>query len=607
MTWLMISSWRPRKESKPNTRCSTVAARRAPSGTAAGAAARDAGLARIAGVARVTGGGGHSGNPTGRDRQSLCFPARLRALSAPAPLAVGRCAPSLLSPLAGARPALASRGDRLVTIRESSARAHSSKATSTHAVCSRIRDVSQPRAARTAARPIAAAVAPIGIAIGAATALVQPHLSQPWSALVNSASPWLLGGFAAGALAARRRLAVAAGLAACAVMVAAYYVTAAAIEMPVARYLSAFWLACALVGGPVSGLAGWAWRRGTGRARAYGAAFPPGTFIAEAVGAYGFRLHYQPAAALFLLIGVALLCLLIRRVPPDGLPGLDGGLRRGRRARLRAAARRGRRHQFGRRQLRSVDEPVPGPVTVSDAPGSRLVEADGDHARQDQRAADELRAPSASGAAGSRRTAPRTRSRPSRRTTRTSAPAGAPPRCRSRTRSPPRPRRAPAPARSSWSARRTARRPTPRNAAASPGPRRRAAIAAAPTIIPPQVSTTGGRSAWPCAPAPRSAPRSRPHAPVRRVGPRRRRRLEEVHRHRHRRRQREQHADEAHAAAAGQVEHQREPAERGHPAADGQRPRPLPVPAHSQPTMSTIPRYSSMIEIPTGIRAIALK
>jgi len=182
-------------------------------------------------------------------------------------------------------------------------------------VFSRIRDVH--RVLPDVARPIAAGVG-IGIAIGAATALAQPHLDPPWSALVNSASPWLLGGFAAGALATRRRLAVAAGLSACAVMVAAYYVTAAAIEMPVARSLGAFWLACALAGGPVSGLAGWAWRRGTGRARAYGAAFPPGTFIAEAVGAYGFRLHYQPAAALFLLIGVALLCLLIRRVPPAG-------------------------------------------------------------------------------------------------------------------------------------------------------------------------------------------------------------------------------------------------------------------------------------------------
>ena len=179
---------------------------------------------------------------------------------------------------------------------------------------SRIRDVGR---VLPAAWPLAAA-AVIGIAIGAATALLQPHLSLPWSALVNSASPWLLGGFAAGALAARRRLALAAGLSACAVMVAAYYITAAAIELPVARSLGAFWLACALVGGPVSGLAGWAWRRGSGRARAYGAAFPSGTFIAEAIGAYGFRLHYHPAAALFLLIGLVLLCLLIRRVPWTG-------------------------------------------------------------------------------------------------------------------------------------------------------------------------------------------------------------------------------------------------------------------------------------------------
>ncbi len=117
------------------------------------------------------------------------------------------------------------------------------KATSSPTVPGRIRDVDRvllgpigPIAA-SAARPIATAAA-IGIAIGAATALLQPHLSQPWSALANSASPWLLGGFAAGALAARRRLAVTAGLSACAVMVAAYYVTAAVIDMPVARSLA---------------------------------------------------------------------------------------------------------------------------------------------------------------------------------------------------------------------------------------------------------------------------------------------------------------------------------------------------------------------------------
>jgi hypothetical protein len=158
----------------------------------------------------------------------------------------------------------------------------------------------------------------IGALIGAATALVQPHLGLPWSALVNSASPWLLGGFAAGALAARRGAAIGAGLLACVVEVRAYYATATAIAMPVAHHLAPFWLACAAVGGPVAGLAGWGWRRGSGRLRAYGAAFPGGTFIAEAVGAYGLRLHYHPAVALFLVIGIALLCLMIRHAPwPD--------------------------------------------------------------------------------------------------------------------------------------------------------------------------------------------------------------------------------------------------------------------------------------------------
>lgn len=155
----------------------------------------------------------------------------------------------------------------------------------------------------------------IGAVIGAATAVVQPHLGLPWSSLVNSASPWLLGGFAAGALAGRRGPAVGAGLLACVVEVQAYYSTATAISMPVDRHLTAFWLACAVVGGPVAGLAGWGWRRGTGRVRAYGAAFPAGTFFAEAVGAYGLRLHYHPAVALFGLIGVALLGLLIRHAP----------------------------------------------------------------------------------------------------------------------------------------------------------------------------------------------------------------------------------------------------------------------------------------------------
>jgi hypothetical protein len=56
-------------------------------------------------------------------------------------------------------------------------------------------------------------------------------------------------------------------------------------------------------------------RRGVGPVLAYGAAFPAGTFLAEAVGAYGVRLHYRPAVLLFTVIGLALLLLLIRCAP----------------------------------------------------------------------------------------------------------------------------------------------------------------------------------------------------------------------------------------------------------------------------------------------------
>jgi hypothetical protein len=162
--------------------------------------------------------------------------------------------------------------------------------------------------------PVVAGVV-IGVVIGGATAVVQPWVTQPWSSLVNSSSPWLLGGFVAGALSARRRrrAAVAAGLAVCLAEVAAYYVTTTFAQIPVTHSYIAFWVACAVTGGPVSGWAGWAWRRGTGRGGAAGQAFPAGTFIAEGIGAYWLRLHDRPAVEIFLGIGVLLFALVAWR------------------------------------------------------------------------------------------------------------------------------------------------------------------------------------------------------------------------------------------------------------------------------------------------------
>ena len=154
------------------------------------------------------------------------------------------------------------------------------------------------------------AVIAIGAGIGVATSFAQARLSMPWAALANSASPWLAGGFAAGALQSRRGAAVAAGLSACVLEVLAYYATSMARGFPASHAYIVFWTVCAIAGGPLFGLAGWAWRRETGRARVVGGAFLPGTFIAEGIGAYLLRLHDDSAAWLYLVIGAALLIVI---------------------------------------------------------------------------------------------------------------------------------------------------------------------------------------------------------------------------------------------------------------------------------------------------------
>jgi Family of unknown function (DUF6518) len=162
---------------------------------------------------------------------------------------------------------------------------------------------------RPAARIAVAAV--IGILVGSATSFAQAHLDLPWAALANSASPWLLGGFAAGAVQLRRGSAIAAGFVTCGLEVASYYATTAARGFPVSPAWIAFWAACALVGGPVFGWAGWAWRLAAGWWQALGASLAASTFLAEGLGAYQFRLRYESSAILYLVIGAVLLVLAL--------------------------------------------------------------------------------------------------------------------------------------------------------------------------------------------------------------------------------------------------------------------------------------------------------
>jgi hypothetical protein len=162
----------------------------------------------------------------------------------------------------------------------------------------------EPRAAvpSLAVRVLVAAAA--GLATGAVTSLLQKYLGSPWLSLVNSASPWLAVMFAAGALWPRPRGAALAGGATGLLELAGYYLIAAARGYPAGHGIVVFWAACAVIGGPLFGAAGWAWWRAPGRPASLGAAAVPAAFLAEAAVGYAWRLHYWSSALLFTIVAV---------------------------------------------------------------------------------------------------------------------------------------------------------------------------------------------------------------------------------------------------------------------------------------------------------------
>lgn len=154
--------------------------------------------------------------------------------------------------------------------------------------------------ARTGAQ--AAIVAVTGLTVGALTSILQTYLGFPWLALVNAASPWLIAPFALGALRRSPASAAVAGLAACLLEVAGYYLTSAVRGYSGGLGYELLWTACALAGGPVFGTAGWLWRSGPRRWRMPGAAALPAAFAFEGLANYGARLHYFSSEILFMVI-----------------------------------------------------------------------------------------------------------------------------------------------------------------------------------------------------------------------------------------------------------------------------------------------------------------
>ncbi len=144
----------------------------------------------------------------------------------------------------------------------------------------------------------------LGIAVGVLTSLLQKYLDYPWLALVNAASPWLTTAFVAGALQSRLSIAVVVGVAATMMQVVAYYVTADLRGFGVSMTYVVVWTVCAVVGGPIFGAAGHAWRRAA--PAGVGAALLVAAYASEAVVLYHFELGYTATAWFFGAIGLAL-------------------------------------------------------------------------------------------------------------------------------------------------------------------------------------------------------------------------------------------------------------------------------------------------------------
>jgi hypothetical protein len=143
-----------------------------------------------------------------------------------------------------------------------------------------------------------------GIALGALTSILQTYLNFPWLALVNAASPWLTLMFLSGALWKRRGSAAFAGLASGCVEIIGYYATSSIRGHSGSSAFILFWLLCALVGGPIFGVAGSEWWNGDDWKANLGASCLPAAFAAEAVETYALRLHYYSSAVLFGAISI---------------------------------------------------------------------------------------------------------------------------------------------------------------------------------------------------------------------------------------------------------------------------------------------------------------
>jgi hypothetical protein len=151
----------------------------------------------------------------------------------------------------------------------------------------------------------------IGVAIGMLTDLSQGRLTS--NSLLNSEAAWLVAPFAFGALGRRPRAGAGLGLLTCVMQLAGYEFASELRYGAMPLLFDVGWGFAALIGGPLFGLAGRAWRFGRPGWRGLGPAALAAAFLTEGAWQYLYELHRVVQGGLWLAIGCAIALAGLRR------------------------------------------------------------------------------------------------------------------------------------------------------------------------------------------------------------------------------------------------------------------------------------------------------
>jgi hypothetical protein len=144
-----------------------------------------------------------------------------------------------------------------------------------------------------------------GLALGGLTLFGQGILPGSWNHFANSGAMWLLCAFLVGSLMPDYRWASAAGVVVLVCALIGYSLAAWALGFAYPLFYVVFWGVISVVGGPVFGSAGHAWRSDLFRARVIGLSLLGAVFAAE--GWYTIQYNQDLlAGSLFIIIGLLL-------------------------------------------------------------------------------------------------------------------------------------------------------------------------------------------------------------------------------------------------------------------------------------------------------------